>query len=72
MLNKIEQDHNIKINFDKRDEYKEQARVKKADVFETLEKFVTGFKATLDKLSAITKKAMTFGLSRNRSIDRTL
>lgn len=72
LLNKIEQDHNIKINFDKRDEYKEQARIKKSDVFETLEKFVTGFKATLDKLSAITKKAMTFGLNRNRNIDRTL
>jgi len=72
LLNKIEQDHNIKINHDKRDEYKEQARVKKADVFETLEKFVTGFKATLDKLSAITKKAMTFGLNRNKNIDRTL
>lgn len=72
LLNKIEQDHNIKINFEKRDEYKEQARIKKADVFETLEKFVTGFKATLDKLSAITKKAMTFGLNRNRNIDRTL
>lgn len=72
LLNKIEQDHNIKINHDKRDEYKEQARIKKADVFETFEKFVTGFKATLDKLSAITKKAMTFGLTRNRNIDRTL
>ncbi len=72
LLNKIEQDHNIKINFDKRDEYKEQGRIKKADVFETLEKFVTGFKATLDKLSAITKKAMTFGLNRNKNIDRTL
>lgn len=72
LLNKIEQDHNIKINFDKRDEYKEQARVKKADVFETLEKFVNGFKATLDKLSAITKKAMTLGFNRNRNIDRTL
>ena len=72
LLNKIEQDHNIKINFDKRDEYKEQARIKKADVFETLEKFVNGFKATLDKLSAVAKKAMTFGLNRNRNIDRTL
>ncbi len=61
LLNKIEKDHNIKIDYDKRDEYRKEAQISKDEVLGSFEKYVVGFKETLGKLSAMAKKVLTFG-----------
>lgn len=72
LLNKIEKDHNIKIDYNKRDEYKNEARIKKDEVLGSFDKYVVGFKETLGKLSAIAKKALNFSFGKKGIDELTL
>lgn len=69
ILNKIEEDHNIKIDILKQSEYRKEAKINANEIYGTFEKFIKGFKDTIDKLSAVAKKVMTFGLNRSRNQD---
>lgn len=72
LLNKIEKDHNLKIDYGKRDEYRKEAQISKDDVLGSFDKYVIGFKETLGKLSTIAKKMLTFGFGRKGINDITL
>lgn len=69
ILNKIEEDHNIKIDILKQSEYRKEAKINTNEIYGTFEKFIKGFKDTLDKLSAVAKKVLHFGLNRSRNQD---
>lgn len=46
--------------------YRREAKINANKIYGTFEKFIKGFKDTLDKLSADATKVITFGLSRSK------